>query len=58
MTVRLVGLEDCREDFSEAPAARYSADFHLPLWAPGENPQIEGPSFSGIPPFPFDADPV
>ena len=53
--MRFVALEDCREDFTEAPAIRYTAGFRLPLWAPGEPPDLAGPEFTGAAPFPFGA---
>jgi alkaline phosphatase D len=51
--VQFVALEDCRGDFTEAPAIRYTAGFRLPLWRPGEPPGLAGPEFSGVAPFPF-----
>jgi len=53
MQVRFVALEDCRADFAEPPAIRYTADFRLPLWGPGQPPGLAGPAFSGVAPFPF-----
>jgi len=51
--VRFVALQDCRADFTEPPAVRYTADFRLPRWHPGEPPALAGPVFSGEAPFPF-----
>jgi alkaline phosphatase D len=52
--VQLVALEDCREDFTEPPAIRYTAHFKLPLWQAGQAPTLQGPTFQGTSPFPFD----
>jgi len=55
MQVRFVGLEDCTKAFTAPPAIRYTADFHLPLWAGREPPELAGPDFTGVAPFPFSA---
>jgi alkaline phosphatase D len=52
--VKFVGMGDCRPDFTEPPAIRYTASFCLPLWAPQEPPALAGPVFSGRAPFPFE----
>ena len=31
----------------------HRAQFELPRWAPGESPQLQGPTFEGKPPFPY-----
>ncbi len=54
MRVQLVALQDCRRDFTQAPAIRHTASFRLPLWSDGESPQLEGPEFAGGAPFPFE----
>lgn len=54
MQVRLVALQDCRKDFSEPPLPAYTARFRLPRWRAGELPQLAGPDFDGVAPFPFE----
>ncbi len=53
LTVQMVALEDCREDFTTPPQIRYTARFDLPLWDGGTVPQLAGPHFDGQAPFPF-----
>ncbi|NQX88175.1 MAG: alkaline phosphatase D family protein [Halioglobus sp.] len=51
--VTFIGMEDCRPDFTIPPAIGYTASFHLPLWAADTQPELSGPVFSGVAPFPF-----
>lgn len=55
LEVQLVTMEDCRSDFSTPPAIRHSANFILPYWRAGEQPDLQGPLFEGGAPFPFEA---
>ena len=53
LRVQLVTLNDSRRAFSEPPAIAYTANFRLPLWQAGEQPELQGPEFDGGAPFPF-----
>ena len=58
MEVSLITMCDLREPFEETPPVRYRANFTLPLWGPGEQPELQGPTFEGPAPFPFVPPPV
>jgi alkaline phosphatase D len=58
LQVQLVTMQDCLQDFVQAPAIHHVARFRLPRWRAGDSPQLEGPEFDGSPPFPFDTPPV
>lgn len=55
LRVEMIGMNDCRPAFEEAPAIKYVARFRLGHWSANEAPQLEGPEFDGQPPFPFPA---
>jgi alkaline phosphatase D len=55
LQVQMVTMEDSRSLFDEAPPVRHLAEFRLPHWQAGEQPELEGPRFEGGAPFPFDA---
>lgn len=52
--VQLVSMQDCRQEFVQAPAIHHIARFSLPHWSAGEPPQLAGPEFQGGAPFPFE----
>ena len=54
LRVSLVTLNDIRADFTRVPEIDYIATFELPLWQPGEAPQLAGPVFERGAPFPFE----
>ena len=54
MRVQLITINDCRPNFVQAPAIQHVARFRLPLWNAGQPPQLEGPTFAGGAPFPFE----
>jgi alkaline phosphatase D len=54
LQVRLIALEDCRLAFENPPEIKHIASFRLPRWRPAEPPELEGPTFSGGAPFPFE----
>ena len=58
MDVSFITMSDLSEPFEEAPPVRYRANFTLPLWGPGEEPELAGPTFEGPAPFPFAPPPV
>ena len=58
MDVSFITMSDLSEPFEEAPPVRYRANFTLPLWGPGEEPELAGPTFEGPAPFPFVPPPV
>jgi alkaline phosphatase D len=58
LQVQLVTMQDCLQDFVQAPAIHHVARFRLPRWRAGDSPQLGGPEFDGSPPFPFDTPPV
>jgi alkaline phosphatase D len=55
LRVQMITMEDCRPDFTTAPAIKYVASFRLPRWHATDTPQLEGPTFTGGAPFPFEA---
>ena len=56
--VQLVSMEDLEEAFTSAPNIRYKARFRIASWEGGGSPDLEGPTFDGDAPFPFEAEPV
>ena len=54
MRVQLITVQDCRENFVQAPKIQHVARFSLPLWRAGDPPQLLGPEFEGGAPFPFE----
>ena len=58
MEVSFVSMSDLHQPFERAPVVRYRANFSLPLWSPGEEPELKGPEFDGQPPFPYAPPPV
>jgi alkaline phosphatase D len=51
--VELVTVADAQhETGSEGAAVLYTAQFALPAWKPGQQPELQGPEFSGAAPFP------
>jgi alkaline phosphatase D len=41
-------------DAPDGPGKKRTAHFTIPLAAPGDDPSIDGPEFTGTPPFPID----
>jgi hypothetical protein len=54
LRVQLVTVEHSRQPFDLPPAVRHRAHFVLPLWQPGQRPELHGPEFEGGAPFPFE----
>tara|TARA_R110002110_G_scaffold91264_2_gene237490 strand:+ start:108798 stop:110780 length:1983 start_codon:yes stop_codon:yes gene_type:complete len=52
--VDLVTMHDCRTPFEAAPPIKHTARFTLGHWQEGTYPQLQGPTFTGVAPFPFD----
>jgi alkaline phosphatase D len=53
LTVDMVTVEPPLQPFTEPPKVLYRARFQLPHWQPGAAPELAGPVFEGLPPFPF-----
>ncbi|MEM1114532.1 MAG: alkaline phosphatase D family protein [Pseudomonadota bacterium] len=53
LKVQLVGVERTLEAFTEPPPVIYTARFDVPAWQGGESPVLNGPAFTGQPPFPY-----
>ena len=58
LAVELVTMDDLRQPFEQPPAVKAIARFKVSRWQAGEAPALEGPTFSGEPPFPFSLDAV
>lgn len=54
LQVQLITMEDCRQDFVNPPGIKHITGFRLPRWRPNEPPKLEGPTFTGGAPFPFE----
>jgi len=53
--IQMISMEDLRSPFDQAPKIKHSASFRLAKWGADEGPILQGPEFSGAPPFPFEA---
>jgi len=59
MAVDLVTVDDYNRDHGpEGPPIRSVASFTVPYTAPGQTASIDGPVFTGTPPFPFYVSPT
>lgn len=56
LTVRHITMEDCRPAFEVPPGIRHIATLRVARWEADGSPTIEGPTFAGGAPFPFDVD--
>ena len=56
--VQLISMENMQEAFTSAPDIRYKAKFRIASWEGSASPDLQGPTFDGDPPFPFEADQV
>ncbi|MDZ7782533.1 MAG: alkaline phosphatase D family protein [Halioglobus sp.] len=56
LTVRHITMEDCRPAFEAPPGIRHTATLRVARWEADGSPTIEGPTFEGGAPFPFDVD--
>ena len=54
MRVQMVTLDDLQRPVTEPPPVRHIARFRLQSWDPERGPELEGPTFEGGAPFPFD----
>jgi alkaline phosphatase D len=54
LQVQLVTMKDIRSPFEEAPAIAHIASFKVAHWQPHQQPDLQGPSFNGQAPFPFE----
>jgi len=53
LQVQLVTMSDIRSPFEEAPAIAHIASFKIAHWQAHQQPDLQGPSFNGGAPFPF-----
>jgi alkaline phosphatase D len=53
LTVQMHSIADVRTPFEQPPAIARSAHFRVAAWSAGQQPVLEGPRFTGAPPFPF-----
>lgn len=54
LKVQLVSMEDLSGPFDVAPKIEHSAHFRVAKWDKIEEPSLEGPTFIGGAPFPFE----
>jgi alkaline phosphatase D len=53
LQVDMLTMAQVRVPFDTPPEISRSAHFNVASWQAGQAPVIQGPAFSGIPPFPF-----
>lgn len=58
LKVQLVTMEDLTKPFKAPPGIKNKAKFHMASWQSGESPNLSGPTFEGLAPFPFDTQQV
>jgi alkaline phosphatase D len=54
MQVQLITMENLRQPFDTAPEIRHKAIFQMASWSGQEQPVLNGPTFEGDAPFPFE----